>query len=212
MNNILPLAKEGVVKVLISLSLWLFFMLLDWDILAFIAFVATIVIAFWYRNPERSLLHYNKGAIASLCDGKVVGIKNIERCDYFEGPATQIEIDLSLLDVGYIRAPFDAKITSHELMRGVKLSTHSSLATRLNEQMHFTFEDNNNVMAAKIIAQPATEPFSSYVHLNESVLGGSRIALCIHSMVIIYLPQSVRLNINVGESVKASDTLLGYFS
>lgn len=212
MSNRSILAQEGRIKVLIALIVALFFMVLDWDFFAFVAFMATAVIAFWYRNPEREVRHFNKGAIASVCDGKVVGIKNIDSCNYFDGPATQIEIDVSLLDVGFIRAPFDATVTSHSLLRGVKLNAYSALASKLNEQLELSFTQESNTLALKVIAQPAMEPFSSYVHLNSDVMSGSRVALCIHSLVIIYLPQSVRVNVNVGDTLKASDTLLGYFA
>ena len=47
---------------------------------------------------------------------------------------------------------------------------------------------------------------------SQSLLQGSRYGVMISGVTTIYLPQNFRLNINIGSELKASESLIGYFS
>jgi len=48
--------------------------------------------------------------------------------------------------------------------------------------------------------------------VNQTRLQGGRYGVMLNGVTTLYLPLNFRLNVNVGNQVKASETLVGYFS
>jgi len=47
---------------------------------------------------------------------------------------------------------------------------------------------------------------------NQNIVQGSRYGVMLSGITTIYLPQNFRINVNIGQEVNASQSLVGYFS
>ncbi len=211
-NNTLFIAKEGLKYIAISLFFALLFSLIDWDFLALIALIKAFVLAYLFRNPERVTTHFQNKNIVSICDGKVKSIENIESSKYFSGSAIMIEIDTSYFDTSYLRAPFDAKVSNLVYKSGAQLSLNSPLSHKINEHMSVEFSNDTDAIIVEAFSQKSFEPLHVYIENDQSIKASSRVAFMLRGITTIYLPSSARISLHVGDEIKASESLIGYFS
>lgn len=198
-TNLLPLAKEGINYFFISLGLFLLFFILDFDFLAFVTFLVTLYIGYAFRNPERELSVFESGSLVSPVDGVVESITELENDEY----AYMVEIQSSCTDVGVLRVPANAKVSQVSKRNGTRVSKSYS---SLNENK----EDNS----FKVVHRLKQSFASLFIELTEAqdVLQTARYGMMLNGATTIYLPQNFRINVSVGSELKASESLMGYFS
>jgi len=207
-SNLFIIAKSGWGFVATSLALSAIFTLIDFEILAFVAFLASLFFLMVYRNPERELQNFEKDAIVSPVDGVVTAIEELDNSEY----AYRVEIASGYGDVSLLRCPIEATLSELSLKRGARLSSKSALLA-LNESAMLVFTNSNNISVK--IAHTLTQSFAPLdmsVSKGQRVLKGSRYGLMPCGISSIYLPKNVRVSIKPSMDVKASETLIGFFS
>ncbi len=208
-NNLLPIAKEGWSYIAYAFAAFIIFAILDLELLELVAFAAMFAFAFAFRNPERVLPAFEKGSVVSPVDGVVVAIDELQESPY----AYKVEIESSYMNVAVLRAPLTSEVKSFKVVRGTRLPKLNQLSHILNENAEVVFEDNN-ANSLKIIHR-AKQSFDSIkldMFTTQKFTQGSRYGTALNCTTILYLPHNFRLNINVGTELKASETLIGYFS
>lgn len=207
-NNLLPIVKEGLSYIIYAIVAYTFFAIFDLEVLEFIAFLATISLIFVFRNPEREVSLFEENSVVSPVDGVVLAISEIEG-EY----AYRVEIDSSCLNVSILRVPMISSLKSIKLKKGARLSKFSSLAKKINENAELIFEDKNS-HKLKVSHMLKQSFLGMEISLKESqnLLQGSRYGVMVSGVTTLYLPQNFRLSINLGSEVKASQSLIGYFS
>lgn len=208
-KNLLPIAKYGFTKILSFLGLLLILLILDCELLSFISFVIVLILVYTYRNPEREVSVFEKNSILSPVDAKVTAIEELQNDKY----AYKIVLDSRLSDVAILRAPISAKIVQSDVQYGARLSRDNKLADLLNENALIVFEDeNDNKISITHCLKQSFEDIILDVNTKTSVGQGSRYGFMLNGETTIYLPDNFRANINVGDELKASQSLIGYFS
>ena len=208
-NNLLPIAKQGINTVAATAVLFVLSALFDFDFLSFLFFVATVLFAYIYRNPERERGVFDESSMLSPVDGLVTSIQEIEDNKY----AYKIEIQTSLKGVGVLRIPSDSIVTEVSHRHGTRLSGGSELGKALNEQASVTFEDIKK--NSFTVEHRLTKSFVSLdidLIKGQEVRQGMRYGFALNSVTTLYIPQNFRLNITVGNQLRGSETLIGYFS
>ena len=87
------------------------------------------------------------------------------------------------------------------------------MAKKLNENAEIIYKNTQNqkIKVSHMLKQSFDE-----IHINiqesQKLSQGSRYGVMINGITTIYLPQNFRLNITQGSKVRASQTLVGYFS
>ena len=208
-NNLFPIAPSGIKYVSISGVVFVLFFLFDFDILAFLSFLITLALAFTFRNPEREVAVFEKGSVVSPVDGIVTSIENLKDEDF----AYKVEVDSSCLDVGVLRSPMDAKVSSLQFFHGARISEDTALHKVLNENASLVFEnsDANSIKIQHRLKQ-SFAPLSIDAMEAQELRQGTRYGMQVNGTTTLYFPQNFRLNVNVGSPLEASQTLLGYFS
>lgn len=208
-SNLLPLAKEGVLYILFSVLFLALAWILDLDFLAFIAFCVTLFIGFSFRNPERALCTLESTSFLSPVDGIVQSIQELENHQY----AYKIEIQSSYTDVSVLRAPSNAIVSKFIKKNGTRTSKDSKLFDTLNEnvEIHFTTDEGNKFKVVHTL-QRSFAPLFIDLDDTQKLLQTTRYGLMLNGLTSIYLPQNFRVNITIGSELKASESLMGYFS
>ena len=208
-KNLLPVAKEGIVYVAFCTIAVLALTVLDFEFLAFIGTIITIAFIYLFRNPVRSLPEFSANSVLCVSDGVVKSIEEINECEY----TYKIEIDSNFLDVGVLRTPFNASLVKVVHKNGTKLSKNSELFLDLNEMAELVFEDSNKnrIKVVHRVKQSFAPLYLDAIEL-QNLRQTSRYGMMINGVTTLYFPSNFRVNVNVGNELKASESLMGYFS
>ena len=208
-NNLSVVYKEAWKYVVSSFTLFVLFLIFDFSVLSFLSFLATMFFLFIFRNPERELPRFEKGCVVSPVDGVVKSITEIEDSEY----AYRIDIEGTLFDVGVLRVPMNAMLEKVSKRNGARLSQKNKLFKDLNEcsELLFTDDDNNKLMIEHKLKE-SFAPIYLDVVKSQKLHQTARYGMMNNGVTTMYIPSNFRLNVNIGNELKASESLLGYFS
>ncbi|MDX9813461.1 MAG: phosphatidylserine decarboxylase [Sulfurimonas sp.] len=208
MGNNLPIAKNGIKFICTSLFMMVLFWLFGCGKVAFLALAVSIFFIFVFRNPERERLFFEDSSVLSPVDGVLSDVVEDEQKDEYI-----LTIQNSCLNVALLRSPFDATIKTIELVRGARVSPASKLFDKLNENATLVFT-NKNEQSIKINhrLKQTIKSIDIDTKVGNKLFQGSRYGFALNNTTTIYLPRSFRLNINIGDELRAGESLVGYFS
>lgn len=207
------IAKEGWKFVGGAFAAFIVFILLDLDLLQFIAFAASIVFAYIYRNPERITPYYQEHSIVSVADGRVRAIETVESCPFMEGPCYKVEVVSGIFDTSLLRMPFEGVVRHLELRRGSRLSSLRPLALKLNERALLCFETSDGQKCAvEHMLDQSIDAISLHTRHEQKLPQGGRYGLMVRGTHTLYLPTESRVAVKVGDELRAGESLIGYFS
>ncbi|SFV69467.1 Phosphatidylserine decarboxylase-related protein [hydrothermal vent metagenome] len=184
-------------------------MILDFDFLAFLTFVSTLFIAYSFRNPERELSVFEATSFLSPVDGIVESIQELEDDEY----AYKINIQSACSDVAVLRVPASASVSKVLKYNGTRTSKNSKLFSTLNENAEISFvtlEENKFKIMHRL--ERSFAPLFIELVEKQKLFQTARYGLMLNGRTSIYLPQNFRVNISIGSELKASESLMGYFS
>ncbi|NOQ31235.1 MAG: hypothetical protein GQ570_08945 [Helicobacteraceae bacterium] len=211
-NNSFFIAENGFSPIAIVFALFILSTLMDIFLLEFITFAALLAMLWMFRNPERVAPHFNDGAISSVADGEVIAIDNVDSCKYFDEPCLKIVIKKRVKDIALLRAPFDSQVSKIEKIVGAHLSLKSEKARSLNDKTTVTFEKNSKKIVAEHIVEYGFQTISVETIENKEIRQSSRYAFMNCGESTMYLPNSSRVSIKVGDELSAGESLVGYFT
>ncbi len=208
-NNLLPISKYGFKYIGYAFGAFFLFMLVDAEFLAFVAFVSMVATLYLFRNPERESVVFEQGSVVSPVDGIVKSIDEIKNGEY----AYKVTIATRYTDVGILRTPLDGKVISSLVVRGTRLPWYEPLAQKLNEVSEVVFQNKDEkLLKVEHRTNRSCMPLAQELVTGQELRQGVRYGMAVDTTTTLYLPQNFRLNIAKGQSVQASQTLVGYFS
>jgi len=166
-------------------------------------------ILYFFRDPEREV-NADENTILSPADGKVVQIKEVDEDRYIRGPATQISIFLSPLDVHVNRIPVSGTLEYLEYEPGMFLAAYDHRASELNERADFGvkhpsgtkifFRQITGLLARRIVY---------HIDKGDKLEVGKRFGMMkFGSRMDILVPPDVEVNVTEGEKAVAGKTIL----
>jgi phosphatidylserine decarboxylase len=172
--------------------------------------IVLLLLIWAYRNPERMAVEGDELALVSPVDGRIVSIereRDIEGKHYL-----YVKIrSLPLVDCGFVRFPASANLVSATRAHGLFLPPYTRVSEELNERVELRCEAGGEGFLMRVRAGM----FARKIYLSEArgpIRSGSRVAFMLDGTLELFLPQNVRLNISNGDSVKAGESVLGYFA
>lgn len=212
-NNTFIIADEGWKYLLGFAIAYLFFALIDADLLQLLTIIAFIMTLYLYRNPEREVPHYQRGSIVSPVDGKVTAIESLDACPGIEGACHKVTIRSGCLDASLLRVPFDATVEKLEHRHGARLGSSKVGAKALNEKATLYLSDAaGHKLEIEHLLEQSPDPISLRIAQERNVVQGRRYGSIMKGTHTLYLPESIGLSIKRGDKLLAGETLLGYFS
>ncbi|HXK60515.1 MAG TPA: phosphatidylserine decarboxylase [Acidobacteriota bacterium] len=175
---------------------------LGWLITAGILIFLAGFVAFFFRDPERTVPS-DKQAVVSPADGKVIRIK-----DQPDG-SKLLSIFLSIFDVHVNRAPIEGAIVRQEYRPGKFFIASDDRASVENEQLVITIRGEWELSFA-LIAGIVARRIVPWKKAGDAVSKGDRIALIrFGSRVDILLPANCDLLAKQGDRVYAGRSIIG---
>jgi phosphatidylserine decarboxylase len=205
----IPFAKEGYIFIvplaLLSLLCWS----LSWLIAGFLATGFFLFVAYFFRDPERTIPQ-DKNAIISPADGKVVEI--VEEKDPFLGETfTRISIFLNVFNVHVNRVPIAGVVDKYRYIPGKFLAAFNHKASLDNEQTAILFKDGNTKIVVKQIAGLIARRIICYAKEGDGFALGQRFGLIrFGSRVDIFVPTDSKLSVKIGDKVAGGSSIIGF--
>jgi phosphatidylserine decarboxylase len=204
----MPVAREGLALITLSLVLAILFFLIDFEIPAFVVSLFFLFCLFFFRNPNR---HHsvNQDELISPADGKVMEVKETEEDEFLCRASRRVSIFMSLADVHVNRAPCDGKIVRVEHRRGDFALAFKKDIDKENERNYILMESGNERILLVQVAGFLARRITSYVKEGDVVKKGDPVGIiAFGSRVDIYVPKEYDIMVSSGNRVKAGITAL----
>ncbi len=194
----------------------LFWWVIDWDWLGYVAFALTLGIAAFFRDPVRTT-PLGEGLIIAPADGLVTMITPVMPPRELVGEGglpdeqlVRVSIFMSVFDVHINRTPIAGTITRIVYIAGKFLNADLDKASEDNERQHLLVEgDDGTRVAFTQIAGLVARRIVPWVKAGDRVAPGQRVGLIrFGSRVDVYLPAGTSSQVLLGQRTIAGETVV----
>ena len=179
--------------------------------LAAASFAVTLFVAFFFRNPERTV-PTEKGLLVSPADGRVLNVEEVQVDGLLTGRFRKISIFMNVFNVHVNRAPYSGRVERVEYYSGKFLSADLDKASADNEKNTLLIRTEEGKAFLTIqIAGLIARRIVCWVGEGVDVVRGQRFGLiCFGSRLEVVLPLESKILVQAGQTVRAGETPLGY--
>jgi phosphatidylserine decarboxylase len=182
-------------------------------ILYSIGLVFFILVVRFFRHPAR-VINLNRDHVLSAADGTVVTIEEVEENEYYHDRRIQVSVFMSPLNVHVNWYPISGDVKKTIYFRGRNYPAFLPKASTDNERMSVVVEKSpkRSVMMVQIAGIMARRVFTTaredaYVFQGEEagiIKFGSRVDL--------FLPLTAKVEVKLGQRVRACQTVIAKFT
>ena len=166
---------------------------------------------YFFRVPNR-MYDLNQNTVYSPCDGKIVAIQETEEVEYYKNKRRQISIFMSPLNVHNQRFPIDGEIKYIKYHPGKHLVAWHPKSSSLNERSTIIIENNKISVLARQIAGGVARRIRTYVKVGDRANAGKEYGFIkFGSRVDIFLPIETKIDVLIGQKVKAGQTIIATY-
>lgn len=208
----IPLAREGypfiLASIFVTIALWLLGLHgISWFFLAL-----TIFIVSFFRDPERQIPS-GDDSIVSPADGKIIIAQKVTEDRILKAEAIKISIFMNVFNVHVNRVPASGKVLAVSYNPGKFFSADKDKASLENEQNAVLIEaKNDKKFVVNQIAGLIARRIVCYVKEGDVLEKGKRFGIIrFGSRLDVYLPVDCRINVKIGDKVKAGKSILGHW-
>lgn len=169
--------------------------------------VALFVLQF-FRDPARVVAGDAK-SVLSPADGRIVVVEPA-RDPWLERDCLKISVFMNVFNVHSNRSPVDGEVIRRWYHPGKFISADLDKASTENERnaLHLRTADGQDVTCVQVAGLIARR-ILCYVEAGKELVRGERYGFIrFGSRVDLYLPKDVRVKVGVGETVRATSTIL----
>lgn len=166
---------------------------------------------YFFRDPDRIVPDgaTEMGIVVSPADGKVVVIQDIVDNEYLKGPAKQISIFLSPLNVHVNRIPVSGKIDYYQYIKGKYIVAFDDKASDINERTHIGIRNERIAILFKQIAGAVARRIVCEVKVGDTVHVGERFGMIkFGSRMDLIVPPEMKIEVGIGDIVVAGETVI----
>lgn len=162
----------------------------------------------FFRDPERTTPD-KENVVVSPADGKVIIIKDFEDKKFINGPAKQISIFMSPLNVHVNRIPIDGKVGYLKYHKGDYIMAFEDKASERNERSEFGIESKYGKVFFTQVAGFVARRIVYEIKEGDSVKMGKRFGMIkFGSRVDVIVSKDWKVKVSMNEHVKAGETIL----
>jgi phosphatidylserine decarboxylase len=182
-----------------------------WTPLGWLATVATLWCAYFFRDPPR-VTPAREGIVVAPADGRVSQLANAvppPELGLGARPLPRISIFMSVFDCHVNRSPVAGRIERMVYRAGKFLSADRDKASEDNERNSFVIATAGARIAVIQIAGLVARRIVPFVREGDAIAAGQRIGMIrFGSRVDVYLPEGARALVAEGQTAIAGETVL----
>ena len=203
--------KEGWKFASIFFLLSLVFLMI-WLPLAIVGFLLTFFVIWFFRDPER-ITPSNQNKIVSPADGKICLIDKAQppvELLLESKEMLRICIFMNVFNVHVNRSPVKGVIEKITYKAGSFFNASLDKASEKNERNSLIIKANDKKIIVVQIAGLIARRIIGFTKEGDKIDAGERFGLIrFGSRVDVYLPEGAESDVNVGDKVKAGETIIG---
>jgi len=204
----MPIAREGLPLICLSLGLAILLFVLKLPIFAVICFLFFLFFLFFFRNPKRTPIN-NDDVFISPADGKIMDLGDVDEKEFINNHVKRVCIFMSPLDVHVNRAPCDGRIIKIQHRKGEFALAFKKDIDKENERNYVLIDNGSEKVLLVQVAGFLARRIISYVKEGDFVKKGEPFGMiAFGSRVDIYFPQQYEIVVELGMKVKAGVTPL----
>jgi phosphatidylserine decarboxylase len=205
-----PIHRAGYPLIFGSAFVTLILALLGLTTLTLICLAATLFVCAFFRDPDR-VIPDRRDAIVSPADGKIIFVGNVTDSPFELGNTIKISIFMSVFNVHVNRVPSSGQIKDIKYHPGKFFSANLDKASKKNEHNALLLETENGKKIGFVqIAGLIARRIICHVSPQDRVLRGQRFGIiCFGSRLDVYIPADSDIEVSVGDTVKAGESVLG---
>jgi phosphatidylserine decarboxylase len=182
-----------------------------WTPLGWLATVATLWCAYFFRDPPR-VTPAREGIVVAPADGRVSQLANAAPPPELAlgvRPLPRISIFMSVFDCHVNRSPVAGRVERMVYRAGKFLSADLDKASEDNERNSFVIATAGARIAVIQIAGLVARRIVPFVREGDAIAAGQRIGMIrFGSRVDVYLPEGARALVAEGQTAIAGETVL----
>jgi len=183
-----------------------------WTPLGWLAAIATLWCAYFFRDPPR-VTPICDGLVVAPADGRISQVVNAVppmELDLGQSPLPRISIFMSVFDCHINRSPVAGRIERIVYRPGQFISADLDKASEVNERNAFVISTTTGQRVAVVqIAGLVARRIVAFARERENLRAGQRIGMIrFGSRVDVYLPPGTRALAGEGQTAIAGETVL----
>lgn len=211
LKNLAKISPEGFPMIILSVALGWLLALFGFYTFSILFLILTICLLFFFRDPDRNITT-DPDAVISPADGKVMIINEEKETEFLNKNCVKISIFLSVLDCHVNRFPVSGKVLATKYQPGKYNLAYDTEASDENEKLTtFVQLDSGVKLLFSQVAGFLARRIVSNADVGDYFTQGERFGIIkFGSRMDLYLPEKSVLEINVGDKVKAGETILAW--
>lgn len=207
-------ASEGLGIIYVSAALCILFALLGSLSLFLVFLLLTAFFVFFFRDPERELPPLEPGSVICPADGKIIDISETFEGDYLKRNTRRISIFLSIFDCHINRSPVSGKVVGTIYYPGEFKMAFKGDSSEANERLVTLIECESGVRVVIVqVAGFLARRIVSRAKFGDVLEIGEKFGIIkFGSRVDVYLPEDVKVGVEVGQKVVAGRTVIAWLT
>ena len=171
--------------------------------------VLSLFMVFFFRDPKRTPPE-GEHLVLSAADGRIVAIEQTEHDEHLQTAATQVSTFLSPFNVHVNRTPLSGVVDFVKWHKGHFHAAFVAAASTENEQSIIGIRHGSTLVVVKQIVGVVARRIVCYLEAGDAIGSGEKFGLIrFGSRVDLIVPSSTRMRVEVGDRVRAGETVIG---
>lgn len=205
------IAREGWLHIVIAFTVAIGATLFVGWLWAIPFWVIALFVLQFFRDPPREVPS-NRNAILAPADGRIVAVEKTQD-PYLEREAVKISVFMNVFNVHSNRSPVDGEVRDKWYFPGKFINADLPKASLENERNALWIKaDNGADVTCVQVAGLIAKRILCHVSPGDHLARGQRFGFIrFGSRVDVYLPLNTKINVNIGDKVSATLTILAEF-
>ncbi|MBN1521690.1 MAG: phosphatidylserine decarboxylase family protein [Candidatus Aureabacteria bacterium] len=200
------IAREGMGFVLALIAFYILSFHMNWLQPSLAVLVILLFVSYFFRDPEIRISFKNESVI-SPGEGRVVRIDTREEDEFLRKKMTCISVFLSIFDVHVNYIPYDAVVEDLSYRKGKFINAMKDESSHANERMSLLLSTEKGKIVVRQIAGLIARRVVCHAKKGARLKKGERYGIIkFGSRVDVFLPESFKVTVKVGDSVLAGIT------
>ncbi len=163
---------------------------------------------FFFRVPVRRAVP-GDNVVTSVADGKVVVIEKVFEPEYLNSECMQVSVYMDFFNVHVNFWPISGDVTYYKYHPGKYLLAFLPKASELNEHSSMSIRNEHGEVFFKQLAGTFARRIICYAKPGEKGVKGEQCGIIrFGSRIDMYLPLDADIKVNLGDYVKACETVI----
>ena len=163
---------------------------------------------FFFRVPKREIAGADND-VTSVADGKIVVIDKVYESEYLKAECLQVSVYMDFFNVHVNFWPISGDVTYYKYHPGKYLLAFLPKASELNEHSSMSIRNEHGEVFFKQLAGTFARRIICYAKPGEKGVKGEQCGIIrFGSRIDMYLPLDADIKVNLGDYVKACETVI----